>query len=138
MIHLQWHRTKTARVIVRWVAVCSVLLGGCDVLGAGDLVYAGVVVEQGTGVPLAGIHVSTQIVGAVGNSSTTAETLTAADGSFRLRSRRGALFVNAPGYGREPGLYNAAYSGGVFLVGDGDPERMRIALVGPGTPSGAP
>lgn len=112
---------------------------GCDLLGPAGELHAGVVVERGTGVPIPGIHVSFQQVGNVGNTTIINETQTDENGHFQLRRTRGALFVNDPPcYGSEPCLHNPAYSGGAFTIGNTDPAQIRIELIGPGTPPGAP
>lgn len=121
-----------------FVVVTMLAASGCDLFGPDGELHAGVVVERGTDAPIEGIHVSFQLVGNVGNTSIVTETMTDAAGRFQLRRTSGALFVNSLPYGSDPELYNPAYSGGVFTIGNTDPTQIRIELVGPGTPPNAP
>ena len=127
-------RPTARRFLARLGALCLVAaLAGCSFGPEGD-VHAGVVMERGTDEPIEGIHVSFQLVGNVGNTSIVSETLTDAEGRFRLRRTSGALFINSLPYGADPGLYNPAYSGGVFTIGNSHPLALRFELTGPGTP----
>ena len=111
------------------MAVFVVIWAGCDLLGPDGRLYAGVVVDAETGLPIEGIDVSFQTSGGFAIYTAVASTLTDATGRFRLRSDRGALFVNSPGcYGAVPCPFNPAYSGGNVTLGTRDRTDLRFDL----------
>lgn len=106
----------------------TLVMSGCDLLADGD-VYAGIVVEAETGVPIEGIHISFQNISGFGGRSVRSEALTDVAGRFRLRSTGGALFVNDPPcYGAIPCPFNPAYSGGLVTIGSRDRTDLRFEL----------